>query len=217
MKRFLFPKKVLIKAILFLISLIIGFIVIPPYINNTSGNGSYKVIGISDGDTFKLFDEKKKETLKVRLFGVDCPEKKQDYGTQAKNFSSDLCFGKFVDIRFKKKDGSEREEMHDQYNRLVCEVILPDGKSVNEEILRNGMGWHYKEFSNDPKWATLEEMARAQKVGLWSQRNPVAPWEWRKNKKSNAYGKKQGKSNSNKKNSPLDQGLIYWDDNDGEK
>jgi len=147
--------------------------------------GYFKVIGVSDGDTFKVLDVRTNTQEKVRLFGIDCPEKKQKFGQKSKNYSSDMCFGKNVSLRFKRKDGSTRDANRDQYGRMVCEIILPNGVSLNEEILRNGFGWHYKEYSNDPKWAALEENARAARIGLWSEPPYQAPWDWRKNSKKN--------------------------------
>ena len=137
----------------------------------TAENG-YKVIGVKDGDTIVLLQNNQPVT--VRLYGVDCPEKNQDFGTQAKNFTSQLAFGKYVNLISK---GSDR------YGRTIGEIILPDGKSLNQELVANGYAWYYKAYANDPKLGYLENDARRLERGLWSQPNPVAPWDFRKNKR----------------------------------
>jgi len=129
------------------------------------------VVGVTDGDTFTLLTPAKKE-LKVRLHGIDCPEKNQDFGTRAKQFTSNLIFNKTVKVRIKNKD---------RYGRTIALVILPGGRILNEELLRSGMAWHYKTYDQSSKWASLENGARIRKVGLWSMKSPLAPWEFRKN------------------------------------
>ena len=132
-----------------------------------------KVVGIKDGDTIELLRNGKTET--VRLFGVDTPEKTQAYGQRARQFTSDLAFGKNVRLIVNNTD---------RYGRTVGTIILPDGRSLNEELVRNGYAWHYKAYSNDLKLANLESDARRYKRGLWQDANPVAPWDYRKNKRS---------------------------------
>ncbi len=130
-----------------------------------------KVVGVSDGDTISVMREGK--AVKVRLHGIDCPEKKQPYGTKAKRFTSDMAFGKEVTIWGKTKD---------RYGRIVGEVILPDGKNLNREIVDAGLAWWYQKYApNDWILKALEAGARAKKRGLWMDKNPIPPWEWRKN------------------------------------
>src|SRR5690349_3474309 len=81
-----------------------------------------KVVSIADGDTFTILTEDK-EQVKIRLYGVDCPEKKQDFGTKAKQFTSNLCFGKVVNAQVKNND---------RYGRKIALVILPNGRIVNK-------------------------------------------------------------------------------------
>lgn len=132
----------------------------------------YKVIGVKDGDTVVILKENQPVT--VRLYGVDAPEKTQPFGTQAKNFASDLAFGKYVQLN---------EKGQDRYGRTIGEIILPDGKSLNQELVANGFAWYYKAYANDPKLGYLENDARRLERGLWSQPNPQAPWDFRKNKR----------------------------------
>ncbi|WP_161890635.1 thermonuclease family protein [Pontibacter russatus] len=137
-----------------------------------------KVVGIKDGDTVELLRNGKTET--VRLFGVDAPEKAQAYGQRARQFTSDLAFGKNVRLIVNNTD---------RYGRTVGTIILPDGRSLNEELVRNGYAWHYKAYSNDLKLANLETDARRYKRGLWQDANPVAPWDYRKEKRSGGTAK----------------------------
>lgn len=135
----------------------------------------YKVIKVKDGDTVSLLIDNKEET--VRLSHIDCPEKKQDFGTKAKQVASDLCFGKYVSFRGKIS--------RDRYQRILAELVLPNGRILNREMVRKGYAWHYKAYSKDKIYTELEEKARSQKIGLWADKHAVAPWEWRKNKKTN--------------------------------
>ncbi len=134
---------------------------------------SGKVISIKDGDTIEILYKNKAE--RIRLFGVDCPEKNQDYGSKARQFTADLVFNKTVKADIKNKD---------MYGRSVAEIILPDGQSLNRELVKKGYAWHYKEYSKDETLAELENQARAQKKGLWASAQPQAPWEFRKEQKS---------------------------------
>lgn len=87
-----------------------------------------KVIGVSDGDTIKVLTSDKTQ-IKVRLYGIDCPEKNQAFGTKAKQFTSELCFKKTVEVK---------QVDVDRYGRIIGEIFLPDGKSLNKELVRNG-------------------------------------------------------------------------------
>ena len=80
-----------------------------------------KVVGVSDGDTIKVIRQGR--AVKLRLHGIDCPERKQPYGTRAKGFTPDMAFGREVTVRIKATD---------RYGRIVGEVILPDGSSLNK-------------------------------------------------------------------------------------
>lgn len=132
-----------------------------------------KVIGISDGDTFRLLVGTK--TYKIRLNGIDCPEMKQSYGMRAKQYTSNLIYRKYV--------RAEKRDM-DRYGRFVCDVYIPDSTNVNEELVKNGYAWHFKKYSKDKRLAELEIQARENKLGLWADPNPIPPWEFRHNKKS---------------------------------
>ena len=127
------------------------------------------VIGITDGDTIVVLTSDNQQ-IKIRLEGIDCPEMKQGFGTKAKQATSDLCFGKQVSIH---KSGVDR------YGRTLAYVYVGD-TCINKELLKLGMAWHFKKYNGDQELAQLEILAREKKVGLWSQQDPIAPWEWRK-------------------------------------
>ncbi len=132
----------------------------------------YKVIAIKDGDTIELLKDGK--PLRVRLLGVDAPEKNQDYGTVARQFTSDLCFNKVVNLIV---------DSQDRYGRTVGTIVLPDGRTLNNELVRNGYAWHYKAYSRDQTLAQLETEARQNRRGLWEKPRPVAPWDFRKSRR----------------------------------
>lgn len=135
-----------------------------------SQNFKAKVIGVSDGDTIIALDRSNNQ-IKVRLEGIDCPEKGQDFGERAKQATVQLCFGKEVTIQ---KTGL------DQYGRMLAYVFVDD-LCVNKQLISLGMAWHFKKYNMDQELARLELKAREKKIGLWSQPNPIAPWDWRHN------------------------------------
>jgi hypothetical protein len=109
---------------------------------------------------------------KIRFYGVDCPEKRQAFGQKAKQFTSDAVFGKTVNVD---------PVTTDRYGRTVGLVYI-DGKCLNEQLIKSGFAWLYKQYCDKPMckdWQKLEQAARVSKVGLWSMPNPVAPWEFR--------------------------------------
>ncbi|MFM9052963.1 MAG: thermonuclease family protein [Bacteroidota bacterium] len=133
-----------------------------------------RVIKVADGDTITILIEGRIQE-KIRFTGIDCPEKNQAFGSQAKTFTSDRCFGKNVRIAYESKD---------RYGRILGIVYLPDGKNLNKELLRAGLAWHYKQFDDSQDLAKLEVDARVAKRGLWSDAHPVAPWDFRKSRRS---------------------------------
>jgi len=137
----------------------------------------YKVIGVKDGDTIVLLMNGKEQT--IRFAHIDCPEKKQPFGTKAKQFVSNACFGKYVTLEINPKN------KYDRNKRLIAEVILKNGKNLNKELVKNGLAWHFKKYSDSKVYDQLEKNARKNKFGIWSEPNPIAPWNWRKGKKNN--------------------------------
>jgi endonuclease YncB( thermonuclease family) len=130
-----------------------------------------KVVAISDGDTIRVMHNGASE--RIRLWGIDCPEMKQPFGTRAKQFTGDLAFGQVVTVEVRDID---------RYKRTVAEIILPDGRNLNQELVRAGLAWWYQRYARrETVLRDLEHEARNAKRGLWSDPNPVAPWDWRKN------------------------------------
>ncbi len=133
------------------------------------------MVAVKDGDTMELL--RNGQSVTVRLYGIDSPEKNQDYGQRAKQFASDLAFGKYVRLIVHNTD---------RFGRTVGTIILPDGRSLNEEMVRNGFAWHYKAYSKDKNLENLEADARRFKRGLWNDPNPTPPWDFRKEKRSSS-------------------------------
>ena len=131
-----------------------------------------KVVGVKDGDTFVVLNEKKE--IVVRLEHIDAPEKNQPFGNKAKQFASDFCFGKTVVVI-----GNGKK---DRNGRWIGEIFFMN-QNLGKELVRNGLAWHYKRYSKSENYADLEMEARKNKRGLWKEKEPIAPWEWRKFKK----------------------------------
>ena len=135
-----------------------------------------KVVGILDGDTISVLREGK--AVRVRLYGIDAPEKAQAFGTRARQFTAALVFQKDVTIII---------HATDRYSRIVGEVLLPDGRNLSQELVKAGMAWWYRSYAaKDMALAQLEAEARTAKRGLWADAHPVQPWQWRKGKLSTA-------------------------------
>ena len=134
-----------------------------------------KVVGISDGDTITVLENRTQ--YKIRLYRIDTPELHQDFGNRAKQLTADLAFGRQVKVV--KKD-------IDRYDRIVGIVYVRD-VCLNEALVKNGLAWVYRRYCTIPicgSWLELESQARNGKIGLWSHPNSVAPWEFRRKKRS---------------------------------
>ena len=137
---------------------------------------SGKVVAVKDGDTIEVLWEGKAQM--VRLEHVDAPEKRQDFGSVAKQFVSDFCFGKTVRVVGNGK--------RDRNGRMIAEVFY-NNQNLGKELVRNGLAWHYKKYSKSSVYAELEIRARARKNGLWKNDEAVAPWLWRGKKKPSKF------------------------------
>ncbi|MFZ2161924.1 MAG: thermonuclease family protein [Sideroxyarcus sp.] len=137
-----------------------------------------RVVAVTDGDTVKVLDASNTQ-WKIRLMGIDAPEKKQAFGARSKSNLSDLIFGKTVVVEYSKKD---------KYGRTVGKILV-NGVDANLEQIKAGMAWHYKKYAKEQAiedretYAQAEEQARAGQRGLWSEAEPVPPWDWRQSKK----------------------------------
>ena len=135
-----------------------------------AGEYSGSVVSVLDGDTVDVLHNGKAE--RIRLNGIDCPEKRQAYGQKAKQAASALVFGKAVTLHTFEKD---------KYGRTIGDVLLPDGTNVNQELVKEGWCWWYRKYApGNTELEQLEKDAREGKKGLWVDPQPVPPWEWRK-------------------------------------
>jgi endonuclease YncB( thermonuclease family) len=132
------------------------------------------VVQIIDGDTFVLLTSDKK-SIKVRLFGIDSPERKQPYYNVCKKALGDICEGKTVTITVRSID---------RYHRTVADAyLLPDKQWINYYMVANGFAWHFKRFSDNLTLVNAQDRASTARKGLWADPKPIAPWEWRDMKK----------------------------------
>jgi micrococcal nuclease len=135
-----------------------------------AGDFEGKAVGITDGDTIRMMHDGAPE--RVRLWGIDCPEAKQAFGSRARQFTGDLAFGQIVTVRVRHID---------RYKRTVAEIILPDGRNLNQELVRAGLAWWYQHYARrELVLRDLEQKARAARQGLWADQEPVATWKWRR-------------------------------------
>jgi endonuclease YncB( thermonuclease family) len=150
----------------------------------TADSFEANVVGVIDGDTI---DVRAGDTppYRIRLAGIDAPEKKQPFGNKAKQSLSDLVYQKAVRIEWSKKD---------KYGRLVGKILVAPGScatpckatvDVNLAQIAAGFAWHYKEYEKEQSkqdrlaYDIAEQHAREQGLGLWKDAHPVPPWEWR--------------------------------------
>lgn len=130
-----------------------------------------QVVAVTDGDTIKVLQDGRQR--KIRLYGVDTPEKKQAFGQKAKDFTATLVAGKVVDI-----DPVDQ----DRYGRTVG-LVTVDGRILNEELIKKGFAWVYRQYCKRGEcreWLMFESQAKAAKIGLWADPAPIPPWEWRR-------------------------------------
>jgi micrococcal nuclease len=110
--------------------------------------------------------------VRVRMNGIDCPERKQDFYQAAKDALGKMVFKKYVKLVVTGRDR----------NRRVIAVVFCNRQNINLAMIRTGYAWHYKKYSTDPSFADAELQARKKRIGIWKMKNPVAPWEFRSKK-----------------------------------
>ncbi len=128
-----------------------------------------KVVRVADGDTLHVFGDGVK--TKIRLYGIDAPERDQAYYSQAKDALAGMTAGQTVGVAVVEQD---------QYGRTVGTIYL-DGKNINRAMVQRGYAWWYRRYAkyNRPL-QEAEKYAQAQKLGLWSDPDPIPPWQWRR-------------------------------------
>ena len=146
--------------------------------NQSHNTPSGRVITIIDGDSIIVTNRQGKRH-KVRLAGIDAPERGQPYGDKAKRHLASLIGGKRIQLESYK---------YDQYGRVVAKIMLLD-QDINLSMVRAGLAWWYRRYADEQplfdqyRYDAAETHARDRRVGLWSQRNPMPPWQWRKNRR----------------------------------
>jgi endonuclease YncB( thermonuclease family) len=125
-----------------------------------------EVVGVLDGDTLEVLHAGR--PVRLRLFGIDCPESNQPFGQAAKKFTSQLVFGRVVRVLVR--------DNRLTYHRVVGEVFVGD-QCLNRALVQEGLAWAYRHFSLE--YADDEAAAKAVGKGLWSDPQPVPPWEFR--------------------------------------
>lgn len=132
-----------------------------------------KVVKITDGDTFTLLVNGN-EQVRVRIDGIDAPERGQAYGNRAKEYLSNMIWGESITIQKTKTD---------RYGRSICKVSTQTIKDVGLEMIKAGYAWQYRDYNNDKSYTAAENQARENMKGLWQNKNPIRPQDFRKNKK----------------------------------
>lgn len=163
-KRKIAAIKVLIQAIMGCATLLLAM---ESFANNVNG----KVVEVFSGDIFTIqIDDGK--TFKVRLMEVDAPEPSQAFGRQARLFSESLLMGNLIHVEF---------DTIDKFRRLIGQVTLPDGRILNQELLRQGLAWHYRVHTPVNEFLSeLEYRAWKSKAGLWIDPSASPPWKYRR-------------------------------------
>jgi len=146
-------------------------IALPVYAETVTG----RVVAIADGDTITLLDTNKVQH-RIRLAGIDAPEKSQAFGNVSRQHMAELAFNQQAVADCYKID---------RYDRRVCTVYV-DGKDVGLAQLDAGLAWWYRKYANEQPpqerltYETAETKAYVDRIGLWQERNPMPPWNWRK-------------------------------------
>jgi endonuclease YncB( thermonuclease family) len=129
------------------------------------------VVSVSDGDTIKVLRDGESRPTVVRLASIDCPEKKQEFGQEAKYYTSSLTLNKSVTVT---RSGFDRN------HRTIGDVVLSDGHHLSSELVRSGNAWWFEKYAPDNKeLGSLQQAAKEARVGLWQYSMPVPPWEYR--------------------------------------
>lgn len=128
-----------------------------------------KVVKISDGDTITILTSDKIQ-YKIRLNDIDAPEKKQAFGNKSKDNLAKYIAGKTIKVEYKSTD---------KYKRILG-TIYYNNTDINLQQVKDGFAWVYKKYSKNQDYYNAEKLARENKKGLWNDKNPIAPWEFRK-------------------------------------
>ncbi|WP_373048575.1 thermonuclease family protein [Vulgatibacter sp.] len=147
-----------------------------------------RVVGVADGDTVTVLDADN-ERHRIRLSGIDAPERRQPFSQRSKQMLSDLVYGKEVAVHWDKRD---------RYGRIVGRVLVAEAACEKDcvrsldtglALVRSGLAWWYRYYAKEQppeerkRYEAAETQARQARVGLWSEPNPTAPWDYRKSRR----------------------------------
>jgi endonuclease YncB( thermonuclease family) len=155
------------------------------YVTFVRADFTAKVQRVVDGDTVHVEDEAGKK-FKVRLTGIDAPEKNQPYGLASTYHLRELILNKIVLLKSLPKKGKPYSV--DRYKRVLAKIVL-DERDINLSQVLSGYAWHFKRYQKQqsPKdresYSQAELHAKKNNLGLWGEKKPIAPWKWRKMKK----------------------------------
>lgn len=149
--------------------LLLVFVCSGGVVGEATASSIASVVAVLDGDTIDVEHNGTKE--RIRLNGIDAPETGQDYGRRATEFLGDLIGTQTVTIR---------SHGVDSHGRTIGDVVLPDGKLANHEMVKAGLAWWYCRYSASEALRDLQIEAREAKRGLWRDPVPIPPWVYRK-------------------------------------
>lgn len=158
---------------------LLGFLILISVTVAHSETINGRVVAITDGDTIKVLNANNEE-FKIRLAGIDAPEKKQAFGQVSKQTLSDLIFDKMVVVEWHKKD---------RYERIVGKVLI-QGRDANLNQIKSGVAWFYRKYESEltpddrVKYDAAESDAKAKRAGLWIDKDAIPPWDYRKQRKA---------------------------------
>jgi micrococcal nuclease len=141
-------------------------------LNTLASDAKYKVSYVYDGDTVKLQSLQSGQEIKLRITDIDAPERNQSYGKQSRRALIKLCTGNDIQIDAKL---TGTDQYHRHLGKLYC-----NNTNASLYLLQQGLAWHNAKYSTDSMMRSAAAKARAQKVGLWKQHNPMPPWVWRR-------------------------------------
>ena len=130
-----------------------------------------RVLIVHEGDRLTIHHQERKDMVYLR--DVDCPELKQAYGKQAKHATAAYIANREVIVR---------DLRQDRQGRMTADILLPDGRQIAHELVKEGLAWVQPNGSGDQALKDMEELARAARKGLWAEPNPVPPWKWKSTK-----------------------------------
>lgn len=136
----------------------------------TTDGETGQVVRVLDGDTYEILLDGN-HTERIRMEGIDAPERGMPYYKASKYYLGSLCFKQNVTLEVQSKD---------RYGRTIAFGYLDDGRELSAEMLKAGLAWHYKKYNSDEHLAELELQARESQRGLWSEPNPMPPWNNRR-------------------------------------